>query len=435
MRKFLRKTLLLAGLAATGLQAGAQTAAIKKAADRMLQEKPMQQAHIGISIYEPSTDKYWYRYQDQHFFTPASNMKIFSLYTGMQLLGDSLPAVRYYENDTALFVKGMGDPSFLHPDFTFQPVMVLLQQTKKPVYIVPAVNVNRRYGPGWAWGDFADDYQPETGEWPMYGNVATLYHHLDTNRITPEIYLPVFKAISNDTAKKVITERDERSNQFTLQYPRGAHAAIQAQVPFVTGTVEDLRQRLADTLHKPIGIATAPAGATFTVLRSIPSDSLFVPMMHRSDNLFAEQTMIMCSALLWDTISTARMIDHQLAGPLKDLPHPPQWADGSGLSRYNLFTLRDFVTVLTSLYNTYPKERLWTIFPTGGKGTLKNYYHEQFVHAKTGSLNGCIALSGYLITKKGKTLVFSVIVNNHYDKPMLIRRAVEQFLTTIRNSN
>ncbi|HVI45919.1 MAG TPA: D-alanyl-D-alanine carboxypeptidase [Chitinophaga sp.] len=407
-----------------------QSAVISKWANtHILHEEPLQQAHVGISIYEPATGKYWYQYQDDKYFTPASNTKIFSLYTGLKILGDSLPGIRYYENDTALFVKGMGDPSFLHPDFQLQRVMQLMQETSKKIYVIPAANENKRFGPGWSWADYADYYQPELSEWPMYGNVARVYHHGDTSAITPATY--DLKTQKDDTLSEAVTERDERNNTFSLKYNSKDKSIIKAEVPFITGSEQQLRSRLEDTLHKHISLAVSIPVAPFKVLHSIPVDSLFTPMMHRSDNLFAEQTMMMSWALLRDTISTRRCIDYMLNGSLRSLPHPPQWEDGSGLSRYNLFTPRDFVTVLTMMYNEYPKERLWQIFPTGGKGTLRNYYKEQFIHAKTGTLSGVVALSGYLVTKKNKTLVFSVLVNNHMGKAVYVRRAVEQLLTMI----
>ncbi|WP_143308572.1 D-alanyl-D-alanine carboxypeptidase/D-alanyl-D-alanine-endopeptidase [Chitinophaga vietnamensis] len=425
-------SLFTAALCILVVSVHAQTTAIAKWANaQLLHDAPLEAAHAGICIYEPATGKYWYQYQDDKYFTPSSNTKIFSLYAGMKILGDSLPAARYYENDTALFVKGMADPSFLHPDYTFQPLLSLLQQTKKQIYIVPAGNGNKRYGPGWAWNDFADDYQPELTEWPMYGNVARIYHHNDTTYISPGNY--DLAVTADDTSSSALTSRDERSNHFFLQYNRKDKSVTKEEVPFITGSLQDLRERLEDTLHKSIGVAVTAPRASYKILRSIPADSLFIPMMHRSDNFFAEQTLMMCAALLWDSISTKRAIAHMLDNYLQALPQVPQWVDGSGLSRYNLFTPRDFVTVLTQLFKEFPKERLWDIFPTGGKGTLRNYYQQQFVHAKTGTLTGSVALSGYLVTRKNKTLVFSVLVNNNKDSASSVRRAVEKFLTMIRN--
>jgi D-alanyl-D-alanine carboxypeptidase/D-alanyl-D-alanine-endopeptidase (penicillin-binding protein 4) len=430
--------LLLTGMMQKGW---GQSAVLQKwALTNVLEQAPLQQAHTGICIFEPATGKYLLQYHDDKFFTPASNTKIFSLYAGLQMLGDSLPAFQYYETDTALFVKGLGDPAFLHPDFADQRAWRMLTETGKRIYLVPAVNMNKRYGPGWAWSDYSDYYQPELNEWPMYGNVARVFHQGNTNTITPSFFNKpgVFNITVDDSLNEVITEREERNNIFNLRYPVKDKSSTLMEVPFITGTLENVRQLLQDTLHKPVFIAQGGVvvpNKAFTTLHSIPVDSLFIPFMHRSDNFFAEQILMMSAACKWDTISTRKTIDYVLQQLLPDLPHPPQWADGSGLSRYNLFTPRDFVKVLTNMQAAFPQERLWTIFPTGGKGTLKGYYPEHFIHAKTGTLNGVVALSGYLTTKKGKQLVFSVLVNNHHDNSSNVRRAVEKLLTRVWETN
>jgi D-alanyl-D-alanine carboxypeptidase/D-alanyl-D-alanine-endopeptidase (penicillin-binding protein 4) len=431
--------LCLALFCAPALWAQQSRTGIRKWAQELLTSQPLRQAHTGICIYDPAKKEYWYQYQSDKYFTPASNTKIFTLFTGLQMLGDSLPALQYLETDSVLYVRGTGDPSFLHPDYTSQPAMDLLTRTDKRIVLVPAVITNKRFGPGWGWSDYADYYQPELNEWPMYGNVARIKHHGDTISITPPAfsYDGHFTWEVNDTLGEPVTNRDERSNTFTLQYGPHDNSLLLAEVPYITGGITDLARRLQDTLHKPVTIATqVPAvyPGAFKTLYSRPVDSLFTPMMHRSDNFFAEQTLMMSSAKLWDTISTRKMIAYMEQHYLQDLPDEPQWVDGSGLSRYNLFTPRDFVSVLTKMREQYPQARLWDIFPTGGKGTLRNYYREQFVHAKTGTLNGCVALSGYLVTKKGKTLVFSVLVNNHNNTATNVRRAVERFLTDIRNN-
>lgn len=433
----LKATLLCCLLLCCQLTGFAQYNEIRKwAAEQLLNSAALRQAHTGICIYEPATGKYWYRYQDDKYFTPASNTKIFTLYAGLQLLGDSLPALRLLETDSVLYVKGTADPAFLHPDYTFQPAWQVLQQTGKHIEVVPAVIDNKRFGPGWAWSDYADYYQPELNEWPMYGNVARIRHHGDTSIITPGMFNDTlhFSYRQDDTLKEILTERDERYNRFSLSYNSRDGSNQLAEVPFITGTMEDLALRLQDTLHKPVMVqqhlTTVPAGE-YTLLAGIPADSLFQPMMHRSDNFFAEQTLMMCAAKLWDTISTARVIDHMKQHYLTQLPDTPNWVDGSGLSRYNLFTPRDFVSVLSTMYKNYPSERLFNLFPTGGKGTLKNYYRQQFLHAKTGTLSGCVALSGYLVTHRKRTLVFSVLVNNHNNSATNVRRTVERFLTKI----
>ena len=66
----------------------------------------------------------------------------------------------------------------------------------------------------------------------------------------------------------------------------------------------------------------------------------------------------------------AWFLDHEADLLLVDLGLP----DGSGLSRYNLFTPQDFVTILNKMKNEFGMERIKNIFPTGGAGTISSYY-------------------------------------------------------------
>jgi len=75
-----------------------------------------------------------------------------------------------------------------------------------------------------------------------------------------------------------------------------------------------------------------------------------------------------------------------------------------------------------------------TVAITGGTGTISNYYKadSNFIFAKTGTLSGVVAFSGFLYTKKGKLLIFSTLVNNHQASSTAVRRAVEKFIQGIR---
>jgi len=92
-------------------------------------------------------------------------------------------------------------------------------------------------------------------------------------------------------------------------------------------------------------------------------------------------------------------------------------ADGSGMSTYNRITPRAAVTLLAWVARQ-PWGAAWRdTLPVGGvDGTLGGRFRgtplSGRIFAKTGSLNASRALSGYLVTAKGQTLVFSALAND-----------------------
>ena len=156
-------------------------------------------------------------------------------------------------------------------------------------------------------------------------------------------------------------------------------------------------------------------------------DSLLRPMMFRSDNFLAEQLLrTLNKQVKFDTVDL-----------FKEMPQKPAWVDGCGLSRYNLFTPQHLVFILNKIYTEFGMNRIKTIFPSGNNGTLKNYYlaEKGYIYAKTGSLTGVLALSGYAYTRKNKLLIFSVLVNNHNSQPSVIRRRIEKFVKSLIAEN
>lgn len=417
----------------------------KLAQKELLNDSVLANGHTGITIFDAKDNRPIYDYQGDKYFVPASNTKIISLYTGLKYLGDSLPGLAYRDGKDTLYVTATGDPSFLHPDFTKQPVFYFLKQQSKPIAMTNYNWQSEAWGSGWMWDDYNSAYMAERSPFPIYGNVIRWIQIRDSGSISalarnesfiysePDINWKV--NFSEDTgAIKFAADRAFTENKFFITQGKEPYMTI--DVPFITNGFNSALDLLKDSLGKTVELTTTTMQPQ-SIIHSQPADSLFRPMMHRSDNFFAEQTLLMASQAKLGVMSDSRMIDYILNNDLKDFPQPPRWADGSGLSRYNLFTPRDFVWILQKMKNEFGIERLKHILPTGGTGTLKNYYHRDsaYIYAKTGSLSGVICISGYLYGKTGKLMIFSVLVNNDRQAGWTIRRKVEAFLQKVRDLN
>ena len=416
--------------------------AISKSANEFILKSPsLNTAHVGISIFEPATNKFWYNYQGDHYFVHASNTKIPTCYAAMKYLGDSLIGMVKGENDTAIFFLPTGDPTLLHPDFKTHPVINFLQKTNKKIYTTDVYWKEEPLGSGWAWNDYNDDYMAERSPFPVYGNVIKWIMQSETDG--PIVYsIPeVNWKVNFDTARARNFFVRRALNENIYQITQGTESLKQQYVPFVTNGMANALELLSDTIHKSINLASQKifqkiwfGGAVqINAIHSQPTDSLLKPMMHRSDNFFAEQSLLMVSNRLLGIMNDERVIDTLLKTDFKDLPQKPRWADGSGLSRYNLFSPQDFVFILNKMKNDFGIDRIRDVLPTGNEGTLNNYYKGETgrLFAKTGSLSGVIALSGFLYTRKNKLVIFSVLVNNHNASATAIRRAVEKFIENI----
>mgnify|MGYP000925291161 CR=1 FL=1 len=406
----------------------------------LLKDTAISQGHIGISIYEPATNTYWYNYNADKYFIPASNTKLFTLYAGMKYLGDSLVGMKIMENENNICLFPTADPTLLHPDFKKQPVIEYLSTSKKNLWADRGNFKAKAYGTGWAWDDYNDSYMNERSALPVFGNNVVFSG-------TGEAIKGIPKSVISDSSHVVLlnnnpieyinkVERDVHQNNFTIY--AGGSENKNIVVPFIT-SVELAFKLLADTLHKDISLPgfhppmNMNKSKTY-LIHSQPSDSLFKPMMHNSDNLFAEQTLLMVSNERLGYMSDTDMIDTLLKNDFKDIPQKPRWVDGSGLSRYNQFTPQSFIYILEKLKNEFGLERLKTILSAGGEGSLKNYFKNDssYIFAKTGTLSNNGTLSGFLVTKKGKLLIFSILVNHYQTGAAPVRIAVEHFLQQIR---
>lgn len=410
----------------------------KNASRELINQPGLQHAYVGICIYDPAKKKILYKHDANKYFTPASNTKLYTFFTGLSILGDSTTGIQYQIQNDTLYIRGTGDPSLLHPDFSKQPAFDFLKNTNLPIVFTNPVYENNVFGPGWAWDDYSEDYQPERSAMPLYGNVAWFTIKNSSIKVMPK-WFSKNRKLQLDTGLYLPrpgfnVHREQGRNIFHYNLNVKNSSYIQ-QVPFIIKKGKITAALLQDTLHKRVDYRPNIVlnETDWRTVHNVALDSLFKHTMYRSDNFYAEQIMQMSAMKLFDTINTYKMIHYMLQHQLKDLPDAPRWVDGSGLSRFNLFSPEDMVTVLRKIYTQFPPARIDSLLPTGGKGTLSSLYHDMTssIFAKTGSLSNNVTLSGYLITQKKRLLIFSIMINHCRIPLQQARIAMESFLREI----
>jgi D-alanyl-D-alanine carboxypeptidase/D-alanyl-D-alanine-endopeptidase (penicillin-binding protein 4) len=409
---------------------------VRQAQKTLLNSEGVKGAHVGIAIYNDSKEQWLSKYQSDHYFTPASNVKILATYLGLQFLGDSLPGWKMAENADTLFLMPLGDPSFMHPEFKYQPVVDIIKNTNKQVVIVGNNQDQFEiFGSGWSWADYAEDYQPERSRMPIYGNVVHFYQSNKKLEAIKPFYF--FKDIVDlGKAEEKNWSRNRTGNRFFTTNENNKSKYF--QVPFSQEDTPMVKaiELLNDTLGKKISFQKnrTYASNNFKTIKTVPTDSLLKIMMLRSDNFYADQIVLMASEQLFGRMDDAALIDSAKKLFFADLPQSMRWADGSGLSRYNLNTPENYIAILQQMHAKYGEARVKNIFEKGGEGTIAAYYKNfpGTMYAKTGTLGGQVALSGFIYTPKQQKLYFSVLVANHMSPSSTqVRRAVETYLTKV----
>lgn len=389
----------------------------------------------GFALFDPETGAYIFEHNADKFFTPASNTKILTLYATLQYLGDSMPSLRYVEEGDSILVWPLGDPVTLHPHFgSNDDAIQRLLSKKKSITLCTDHFTDKPYGSGWAWDDHQYAYQAQRSILPVFGNLIWL-----TTDTLLQVASFVPASVAHETVQGVepkITRQG--TNHFKIEIPDTFNKNITLRYPLEIDTsfLRDFWERQYGTpLTFSDSCERSDAGKT---LHSIQIDTVLRYFMHHSDNMIAEQLLLANSASALDEMNTTKIIDHVKENNLREISDEIHWVDGSGLSRYNMFTPRAIVHVLQQLLVEEGFSRVSSIFPSGGvSGTVESWYSgrddQPYVFAKTGTLRNNHALSGYLKTDSGRILIFSFF-HNHFPGPSsTVKPGMEQVLEYIRD--
>ncbi len=381
----------------------------------------------GFVLYNPISKKEIINYNGTKYFTPASNTKLFTFYTAYKSLKDSVKSLAYFRAKDSLIIEGTADPSLFY-GFDSTKVVAFLKNATDSIYLLDKKIDENPYGSGWAWDDYLYYYMPEKSLFPIYGNIVKYSLENDSLVSYPSYFNQYISVIDS-----VIQTRELTENKF--YYAHSLDKKIY-EVPFITSN-SIVAEILKHLTQKKVKLITKEKEYDFTFLYGLNYDELYKKLLVDSDNHIAEQLMLQVGKEVANTYSVSAAIEYSLTNYLQELPQKPRWVDGSGLSRYNLFSPNDMVFLLDKMYREIPQQKLFDYFPVGGtSGTLKNWYgnDKPFVYAKSGSLSNNYNLSGYLTTKKGTLLIFSSM-NNHFKvSSKAVKKDIEEILLEIYNT-
>ncbi|MFO7846384.1 MAG: D-alanyl-D-alanine carboxypeptidase, partial [Balneolaceae bacterium] len=335
---------------------------------------------------------------------------------------------------------------FLNPNFNFTEGYEFLKNREESVVVYDDSRYDdEHFGSGWSWNWYPAAYATEKSPFPIHGNMMRLQAQQvalvmlnEDEPVKPAYFEKYIDRGEWDGDQVELVTREFRENRISY-VPKSDTARQERNIPFVYSRdlVADL---LADTLGQDVLLHKGSEIEYSNTLYATPAKPLYERMMIVSDNMIAEQLMLMISDSQFGEMNTTRAINFALSNYMDDLPDRPRWSDGSGLTRYNLITPHSTVMLLEKLYQMVGREEALSLMPAGGvRGTISGRYkapdgQPPFVYAKTGTLSNNTSLSGYLFTDSGRRLVFSFHNNNFVVSNNVIRNEMDRILQYVRQN-
>jgi D-alanyl-D-alanine carboxypeptidase/D-alanyl-D-alanine-endopeptidase (penicillin-binding protein 4) len=185
---------------------------------------------------------------------------------------------------------------------------------------------------------------------------------------------------------------------------------------FTRSVVDDVPEPAQDVLRRVTTYA-GPLQRTLAVHRSAALDDIVMMINHRSHNLSAELALRSIGRVAGNAgtfASGARLVQRFLTEQVGIPADAVQVNDGSGLSLLDEATPGALVQLLSYMRRSTEGEDFYRSLPVVGDGLRRRMSSTAAwgrLRAKTGTLVGVSALSGYVTTEDGEELAFSLMVN------------------------
>ena len=416
----------------------------------------------GAVVLDARTGERLYSRDGSEPLLPASNTKIVTGAAALEVLGESYrfrtrvirrsPVVNGVL-DGRLYLKGYGDPTLRQADLARLAEQVLdsgITKVTGKLIVDASYFDSERYNPGWSTG-YADAYYAA----PISGLTLAPNDDYDSGTIylnyrpgsatgkkarittTPSAAADYVKIVnrtvtsSRGSSTTFSASRQHRSNTITVggRVPKGRSTGrwlITVDRPELLAAAV-FRAELAKRKITvgSTSLAAVPDGGQQVVASdtSMRLAELMVPFMKLSNNMHAEHLTKAMSrrtggAGSWaDGVAETTAYLTEIGTPMSGVT----LTDGSGLTRRNRLTARALATVLQKVQAEDWYAAFYASLPVAGNtsrlvgGTLRNRMNgtsaANNARAKTGTLTGVTALSGYVTGRDGRRYAYSMVSN------------------------
>ncbi|MGQ4647426.1 D-alanyl-D-alanine carboxypeptidase/D-alanyl-D-alanine endopeptidase [Lyngbya aestuarii] len=434
---------------------------LESAIEAIIERPQLARSRWGILIQPLATTETLYAREASRYFIPASNAKLLTTAATLHQLGSwfriqtSVYGTGTLPNLTSLRVAGRGDPSLNNADLSD-----LAQQLKRQgIHQVEQLIVDDGYfqeaavNPTWEWSDLHFSYAVavnslilnqnaveltlspqqlgEALELSWSDQIAAKQWQVRNNSLTAEALTPNSAAVTGILGQPQlqITGKlavDAESNSYFLAIPDPAKYFLERfQNVLRAEGIEVVRASLASNY-------VASGERELAKVESPPLAVLLVATNQESNNLYAEALLRTLHTTQQGKLSPEDPLKAALANLGVD-PTSYLLADGSGLSRHNLVTPEAIAQTLKLIAQTPQAAVYRASLPVAGiSGTLSSRFSNTAaqgnLRAKTGTLSGVSALSGYLDVPTYQPLVFSIMVNQSEQSSTNLRHAIDEIV-------
>lgn len=451
-------------------------------------DKDLAHASYGYCVMEAATGKILKEHNSDLGLVPASTLKIVTTSAALGILGkDYTYKTNFYQsivydsvsktrvND--LIVRGSGDPSFnssyfYDNDSVFLNNIVAKLKAKGMKKINAGVIVDislfdNAIPDTWIWSDIgnyfgagANGLSYKDSKFSVFFNSGTPGTQATIERIAPKYFqdkqvIKYAKVIAKGTEDNAFVYGDpdlyDRKIKGTIP-PNRKQYEVEAQMPnpgqFFAHELSVVlkKQMLADTNVTPYmldeTLKRTPALKEELLYTHISPklEKILYYTNIKSDNHYAESLLNTIGAVKSGKQGTTENGIDAVVKFWKDRGVDVtglHMVDGSGLSRANTITPKVQATILSKIYrDSLIYQSFNASLPVAGKnGSMTNIgkgtFIESNLRAKTGYINRARGYCGYVKTKSGKELAFSVLFNNYDCSAKEMKLKIEKLLVAL----